>query len=98
MLREHREHERAEARARMILDRETLDDLLDHVEAALEDEPCDHSLRHTRSWALAHAVDVDRLKASLEHFGGYCDCEVTLNLDPEEIFGVQRTGSSSRSS
>jgi hypothetical protein len=32
------------------------------------------------------AIDPDVLAASLAHFGGYCDCEVVANVNPEEIF------------
>jgi hypothetical protein len=64
-----------------------LESLIEDVDAALASDGCDHSLRATRNWAGAHEVDPDALAASLAHFGGYCDCEVVANVNPEEIFG-----------
>lgn len=79
--------ERADARSRMVLDAEQLDELLDFVEAEVESVGCDHSLRAARVWAVANEIDPEVLAESLGHFGGYCDCEVVLNVVPEEIFG-----------
>ena len=39
----------------------------------------------SRQWATAQPVDPDRLAESLAEFGGYCDCEVLANVEPEEI-------------
>ncbi len=78
--------ERTEARAYMILDEAALTDLVEHVDAAVEVQGCDHSLRATLAWAAAHKCEPDALKASLAHFGGYCDCEVAANVNPEDIF------------
>jgi len=71
----------------MMLDEASLIALVEHVDAALALQGCDHSLRATRTWALSHAHDPDLLAASLAHFGGYCDCEVAANVRPEVIFG-----------
>jgi len=70
----------------MLLDEASLTALIQHVDAAVASHGCDHSLRATRTWALAHEVDPEVLAASLAHFGGYCDCEVAANVNPEEIF------------
>ena len=79
--------ERASAREHMLLDRPSLLALIEHVDAALVLQGCDHTLRATRTWARSYAHDPDALAASLAHFGGYCDCEVAANVNPEEIFG-----------
>ena len=78
--------ERSEARKHMILDQAALTDLVEHVDAEVEAQGCDHSLRATLAWASQHKCDPDALAASLAHFGGYCDCEVAANVDAEEIF------------
>jgi hypothetical protein len=70
----------------MVLDADQLDELLDYVEAEVENAGCDHSLRATRAWAAANEIDPAVLAESLGHFGGYCDCEVVFNVNPEEIF------------
>jgi hypothetical protein len=86
-----RKADRAEARARetaewdehMVLEPAELRALLRHLDAELNDVPCDHTLRLTLAWAKAHGKDPDRLLPSLNHFGGVCDHEVVANVDPE---------------
>ena len=61
--------------------------LIAFVERNLADHPCDHTLRFTMQWAVEHGgtdIDTERLKESLALMGGYCDCEVILNTDPED--------------
>src|SRR5438094_4432629 len=81
------DRERTKARQALTLEREDLDNLLDHLDAALGAVTCDHSLRLTMVWADENGVDHDALRTSLESFGGFCDCEVLANIEPEEIFG-----------
>ncbi|GHH76117.1 hypothetical protein GCM10018781_46580 [Kitasatospora indigofera] len=66
------------------IDRELLDDLLDHVEERLAVTGCDHTLRHSRTWADSHSVAWSALEAGLQAGGGSCDCEVLANVDPDE--------------
>jgi hypothetical protein len=37
-------------------------------------------------WAAEHEIDPLALERSLAEFGGYCDCEVLANVDPEDLF------------
>ena len=76
----------ARSAALMPLDRPQLEALLRHVDAALEANHCDHSRAATDAWADAAGVDVARLHAGLEEYGGFCDCEVVMNVDPEYVF------------
>ncbi len=66
------------------IDREQLDDLLDHVEERLAETGCDHMLRHSRAWAGSRSVAWSELEAGLLAGGAGCDCEVLLNVDPDE--------------
>jgi hypothetical protein len=84
--RAYKSDEKAAARAKMVLGEEQLNSLLDFLDERLPDDGCDHTLRLTHQWATAQAVDPDRLAQSLAEFGGYCDCEVLANVEPEEIF------------
>jgi hypothetical protein len=84
--REARAGEKASAQQAMLLDKERLNDLLDHLDESLSEGGCDHTLRLTRGWAAERGLDSDALAASVARFGGYCDCEVLANVDPEEIF------------
>jgi hypothetical protein len=85
----YKERERARAREQIVLGEDQLNALLDHLDekASLS---CDHSLRHTREWALANGVDVAALTVSLAELGSYCDCEVLANVDPDEPFQTPR--------
>jgi len=83
--------ERQRAQAALPLGASQLAGLLDHLDSRLGREVCDHSLRFTREWAAANGVDADELAASLEELGGYCDCEVLANVEPETIFGAEAT-------
>ena len=49
---------------------------------------CDHDHRHTRAILAAMGLDEQELAASityLEEKGGFCDCEVRLNVFPQPM-------------
>jgi hypothetical protein len=55
---------------------------------------CDGTLRAAREWAQRAGVDWRRLRRELEENGGYCDCEVVLNVfggDFDRVFGLRDT-------
>lgn len=79
-------NEQAASASLMPLDRAQLESLLVHVEDAVEREGCDHSRRATDAWASSNGVDLTALHAGLEEYGGYCDCEVGMNVHPDEVF------------
>lgn len=54
------------------------------VEAGLQAEGCDNTLRAARQWAEGAGVAWSPLQGQLEGNGGYCDCEVLLNVAPAE--------------
>lgn len=72
------------------LDRPQLKALLDHVEPAVEAHGCDHTRRAADTWAVQHGVDLPALHVALEEYGGYCDCEVVMNVQPDEVFEPAR--------
>jgi hypothetical protein len=41
---------------------------------------CEGTLRVSQQWAESAGVDWPRLRRELEDNGGYCDCEVVLNV------------------
>ncbi len=45
---------------------------------------CDGSLLFATRWAEDHGVNVNLLQQALESRGGYCDCEVLLNVERRE--------------
>lgn len=77
----------AETLAHVRLTRPELEALLDHLDLALPEEGCDHTLRITVAWAREQGLDEDAVRSTVEHFGGYCDCEVLANVpEPAELF------------
>ena len=82
--------DRAASAALMPLDRAHLQSLLDHVDAAVSSEGCDHTRRATDAWALDHGVELHPLHEGLEEYGGFCDCEVVMNVDPGTVFEAVR--------
>jgi hypothetical protein len=41
---------------------------------------CDNTLTHAHTWARAHGVPWSSLSGSLRSLGGFCDCEVGMNV------------------
>lgn len=80
---------RALKRAALAVEREQLeaemplsmDDLIGVLEVLESDsEPCDHTNRQTRALLGELGVDVEATLAWMAGLGGYCDCEVVLNV------------------
>lgn len=67
----------------IVLKSKQVDSLCFYVEKQLKKAGCDHSLRHTFEWAAQNKIDQANLIDILEANGGFCDCEVTMNL-PED--------------
>lgn len=78
--------EQASSATLMPIGRSHFEALLDHVEAAVEANGCDHTRKATDAWASANGLDLLSLHVALEEYGGYCDCEVVMNVHPDEVF------------
>jgi Protein of unknown function (DUF2695) len=50
------------------------------IDAGLRAHGCDNTLRAARAWARREKVRWRWLRAALEDRGGFCDCEVVLNV------------------
>lgn len=72
------------------LDRSQLDALREHVEALLAAGGCDQTHRATDAWAAGVGIALDRLHEGLEEYGGFCDCEVVMNVEPAVVFAADR--------
>lgn len=79
----YKQGEKQTAMTALTLDRPALDSLLDHLDEALSDQGCDHSLRFTQAWAEQEGREWEPLADGLREAGGYCDCEVLANVDPD---------------
>lgn len=84
------QYKRAEVEARVAglpLSREQLTALVVFVDALVVEEGCDHTWRHTERWVSEQGLAWDPIEDALCELGGYCDCEVVMNCDPEDVFG-----------
>jgi hypothetical protein len=84
--RAYKQAERGSAREAMVLDEAQLSDLLDYLDDHVAEAGCDHTLRFTQAWASERGIQPSALVRSVQQFGGYCDCEVVANVEPELIF------------
>ncbi len=84
--RAYKETERGRAREAMVLDEAQLSDLLDYLGVHVAEAGCDHTLRFTEAWASERGIESSVFVRSVKQFGGYCDCEVVANVEPESIF------------
>ena len=50
------------------------------VGEGLRAQGCDNTLRAARAWARRERVRWTVLRAALEDRGGFCDCEVVMNV------------------
>lgn len=66
-----------------ILTEKQVTELCVFIEARIENSGCDHSLKNTFDWAEKNGINKADLIDVLESNGGFCDCEVTMNL-PED--------------
>nr|AAK01340.1 unknown [uncultured bacterium Pu8] len=71
--------ERRDAEARLPASKSYLKELFDWVDAKLEEEGCDHTLKHTASFLRHRSLPDKEVVAWLGEEGGYCDCEVAAN-------------------
>ena len=74
---------RADDEAQLPLSKPDLAALFDRLDERVGEHGCDHTLHHTRAFlaerVLDHTIVVPWLGAS----GGFCDCEVLANVEPE---------------
>ncbi len=62
------------------LNNDLLASLFNFVEMSVDTDGCDHSLRFTEEWLVSSAVVPEPVLNWLESNGGYCDCEVVINV------------------
>ena len=84
--RAYKQAERGSAHEAMVLAEAQLSDLLDYLDDHVAEAGCDHTLRFTEAWAGERGIQPSALVRSVQQFGGYCDCEVVANVEPELIF------------
>ena len=77
-MQELKSRERAEFQASIPAPKAEILDLFEHLENG---EPCDNTLRQTLEFIQARSLQEPEMIAWLEQHGGFCDCEVILNVE-----------------
>ncbi|HEY0744457.1 MAG TPA: DUF2695 domain-containing protein [Chryseosolibacter sp.] len=63
------------------MDKAIFQELFDHLDENLGDE-CDHSLTMTTEFLKEKGIEnIDKVVEWLNDNGGYCDCEVLMNVE-----------------
>lgn len=63
--------------------KEQIEDLFDYLDRRLADESCVHNLRFTMQFLMERRLDMPRVMSWLNENGGYCDCEILQNIEPQ---------------
>lgn len=72
--------EKLKAEAELPASKEDLRELLDWVDRNVGDA-CDHTMRFTLEFIRERGLDEERALSWLHWYGGYCDCEVAMNVE-----------------
>ena len=62
--------------------KEQLEDLFDYIDKRSQVESCVHNLRFTMQFLMERRLDMPKVMSWLNENGGYCDCEVLQNIEP----------------
>ena len=81
--RQFKARERADAEARLPLEKSDLADLFDHLDERLTEDECDHTLRQTEDFLAKRGLNPALIVPWLRESGGCCDCEVLANVEDE---------------
>jgi hypothetical protein len=84
---QYKNAERVARSALLRLDFGQLAALVEFVDARVRVDGCDHTTRHAEQWARENGLEWDDLTEGLEEFGGFCNCEIVTNCDPDDILG-----------
>lgn len=78
-----KQQERAAQVAALPLSASELRALFDSLDRELDQRACDHTRRIAHGWLAERGVDPDPVFARLQSRGGFCDCEILANVEPE---------------
>ena len=65
---------------RLPVDRDRFRSLLRYVDEMCALQGCDNTLQHAETWARANGVSWPDLSHGLRGLGGFCDCEIGMNV------------------
>ena len=61
---------------------DTISSLIDHVEDALYESECNHTLQHSMKFIMDNHLNFPKITSWLNDNGGYCDCKVLAEIAP----------------
>lgn len=68
--------------ATLPISREKFEELFDYLDAQLDTNGCNHDLRLTMKFLTDnHKIPLEPVLEFLQKNGGYCDCEVLMNVE-----------------
>ena len=72
---------------RLPIDQVRFRSLLRYVDELCTLQGCDNTLSHAETWARANGVSWPALARGLRALGGFCDCEIGMNVagDGEDL-------------
>ena len=62
--------------------KDEIEDLFDYLDVRMQGESCIHNLRFTMQFLMERRLDMPKVMSWLNENGGYCDCEVLQNIEP----------------
>lgn len=62
--------------------RDEIEDLFDYLDVRMREESCIHNLRFTMHYLMERRLNMPKVMSWLNENGGYCDCEVLQNIEP----------------
>jgi len=80
ILRELKEKKKAEFEKSLPMDRNLFDNLFDYLDEQIEESGCSHTLKITTLFLNENNISIEPVLTWLEKHGGYCDCEVLMNV------------------
>jgi hypothetical protein len=70
----------------MPLEKNELGLLINYVDTQVQENGCHHDHRHTKEWLSGRSHNQNEVIAALMAHGGFCDCEVVMNVEEESIY------------
>jgi hypothetical protein len=61
--------------------KEILTSFFNYLDQQLTEQGCDDTLRFTKEFAEEHQLAFGAIRVWLSNYGGYCDCEVSANVE-----------------
>ncbi len=65
------------------IEAERLEDLFYRLHTRLANQPCNHTLNNSMQFMMERQMNFPKITAWLTNNGGYCDCKILENIEPE---------------